>query len=128
MRVLLLSAAQEGVTKAVEPALSTLSQTIIGALLVVSWGITILAVWQLVKVQNARIADKERDSARIEGLNERLITVFSDFKNSLDNLTAAEKEGQQLLTSIKQSLDTVILTAVQGRGSLRPRSRGEGGG
>ena len=34
-------------------------------------------------------------------------------KNSLDNLTLAEKEGQGILKSVKQSLDTVILAAVQ---------------
>lgn len=125
--LLLMSAAQPDVAKAAEPAISTLTQTIIGSLLVLSWIIAGIAIWQLIKVQNARIADKTEDSKRIEKLNEKLVTVFAEFKNSLDNLTAAEKEGQALLTSVKNSLDTVILAAVQGKRSLRPRSQREGG-
>ena len=114
---------QPDVAKVAEPAISTVTQTVIGSLLILSWLIAIIAIWQLIKVQNARIADKDADSKRIEKLNEKLITVFSEFKNSIDNLTAAEKEGQAILTSTKQSLDTVILAAVQGRGNLGPQAQ-----
>ncbi len=118
MTWLLLAASQPDVGKVAEPAISTLTQTVIGSLLVLSWIIAGLALWQLIKVQNARIADKDADSKRIEKLNEKLITVFSEFKNSIDNLTAAEKEGQAVLQGLKQSHDTVLLAAVQGRSIL----------
>lgn len=112
------------IAKAAEPAISTLTQTIIGSLLLLSWIIAGIAIWQLIKVQNARIDDKTEDSKRIEALNLKLVEVFSEFKNSIDNLTKAEKEGQELLKSLKQSHDTVLLAAVQ-RGTLALPRGGE---
>lgn len=126
----LFASAQPELVKAAEPALSTLAQSVIGALLLLSWGLTIFMLVQLIKVQNARISDKEKDSDRNEKLNQKLIEVFSGVKNSLDNLTAAEKEGQEVIKGVKQSLDTVIFQAVQQVQhirSLRPKS-GSGGG
>lgn len=98
--------------------LSIVESSILGALLILSVCLNIWLVSTVIKVQNARIADKDTDSRRIEKLNEKLITVFGEMKNSLDNLTAAETAGQGILQSVKQSLDTVILAAVQG--TLRP--------
>jgi uncharacterized protein HemX len=120
---LLLSVASQDVAKAAEPAISTLSQTILGSLLIVSWIIAGIAIWQLIKVQNARIEDKTKDSERIEKLNEKLITVFSEMKNSLDNLTAAEKGGQEVMNRLKQSHDTVLLAAFQNRSLISPSPR-----
>jgi hypothetical protein len=98
--------------------LSIVESSILGALLILSVCLNIWLVSTVIKVQNARIADKDKDSKRIEDLNGKLITVFGEMKNSLDNLTAAETTGQGILQSVKQSLDTVILAAVQG--TLRP--------
>lgn len=94
--------------------LSIVESSILGALLILSVILNIWLVSTVIKVQNSRIADKDKDSKRIEDLNTKLITVFGEMKNSLDNLTAAETTGQGVLQSVKQSLDTVILSAVQG--------------
>lgn len=99
-------------------ALTLVEAGILGALLVLSVGLNIWLVRTVINVQNQRITDKDTDSRRIEKLNEKLITVFGEMKNSLDNLTAAETTGQGILQSVKQSLDTVILAAVQGGSSL----------
>lgn len=118
---LLLSTALQGKEVAQVSAsagLSIIESSILGALLVLSVALNIWLVKTVIGVQNERIKDKDSDSRRIEKLNEKLITVFGEMKNSLDNLTAAEVAGQGILQSVKQSLDTVILAAVQGGRSL----------
>jgi hypothetical protein len=126
---LLASAALQGKEAAEasgQAALTLVEAGILGALLVLSVGLNIWLVKTVIAVQNERIKDKDSDSRRIEKLNEKLITVFGEMKNSLDNLTAAEMSGQGILQSVKQALDGVILAAVQGRSNLgrgddRPR-------
>ena len=108
--------------------LSIIESSILGALLILSVVLNIWLVATVIKVQNLRIEDKDKDSKRIEDLNSKLITVFGEMKNSLDNLTASETTGQSLLQSVKQSLDTVILAAVQGGSNLRSRSASPPGG
>lgn len=108
--------------------LSIIESSILGALLILSVVLNIWLVATIIKVQNLRIEDKDKDSKRIEDLNSKLITVFGEMKNSLDNLTASETTGQSLLQSVKQSLDTVILAAVQGGSNLRSRSASPPGG
>lgn len=132
MLPLLASAALQGKEAAEaggQAALTLVEAGILGALLVLSVALNIWLVKTVINVQNLRIADKDTDSKRIEGLNEKLITVFGEMKNSLDNLTAAEMSGQGILQSVKQSLDTVILAAVQGGRTLvrgaGPRPGGE---
>jgi len=112
-----------------QAGLSIIESSIIGALLILSVALNIWLMKTVIGVQNLRIEDKDKDSKRIEGLNEKLITVFGEMKNSLDNLTAAEMSGQGILQSVKQSLDTVILAAVQSGRNLGqgpdPRTGGE---
>lgn len=76
----------EAVQTAVEPAISTLSQTVIGSLLVLSWGITIASVYLLVKVQNSRVADQKEMSARLENTHAKMITAFEGFRGTLETL------------------------------------------
>ena len=121
MHYLLASAAMQAKEVAEtggKAGLSIVESSILGALLILSVVLNIWLVKTVIGVQNLRIEDKDKDSKRIEGLNAKLITVFGEMKNSLDNLTAAEMSGQGILQSVKQSLDTVILAAVQG--TLRP--------
>ncbi len=123
MSWLFLSAAQgSDPVKVVQPALSTLEKTVLGAVLIVSLGIAILAVLKLLKVQekisevqNLRVEDQKQMSERMEGLMEKMITTFSKMENALTNLTQAEKDGQQLLQAMKNSQETVILEAVRGQ-------------
>ena len=123
MHGLLLSATLQGKAAAevgTSAGLSIIESSILGALLLLSVGLNIWLMKTVIDVQNKRIDDKDADSKRIEKLNGKLITVFGEMKNSLDNLTAAEISGQGILQSVKQSLDTIILAAVQAGRSLRP--------
>ena len=73
-------ASYEGVTdavKAAEPALSTLAQTSLGALAVVSTAIAVLAVWKLSKTQEKAVERAETASKRMEGLITQMTTAFS---------------------------------------------------
>jgi len=121
----LLAQATQGVGKGItmlQPALSTLDKTVIGALLILSWSLSLLAVWKLLKVQdkisdvqNMRVADQQAMNVRMESLMEKMITTFSKMENALTNLTQAEKDGQALLQAMKNSQETIILEAVRRR-------------
>jgi hypothetical protein len=100
--------------------LTIVESSILGALLILSVALNIWAISILIKVQNKRVDDKERDATRLQDLNQKLITVLSGLENAVENLAKAEKEGQGVLQGVKQSLDTVILAAVQRGG--RPTS------
>ena len=127
---LLLSAAQgTNPVRLIQPALSTLEKSVIGAVLIVSLGVAVLAIWKLLKVQDKitevqdqRVEDQKQMSKRVEAITERLITTFSKMENALTNLTQAEKDGQALMQAMKESQETVILEAV--RGQLRPLGGG----
>jgi hypothetical protein len=131
VHALLLSIAQAPSPGAlVQPALSTLEKSVIGAVLIVALGVAVLAVWKLLKVQeeitkvqNLRVDDQKDMSKRMEAITERLITTFSKMENALTNLTQAEKDGQVLLQAMKNSQDTLILEAV--RGQARAPAGGE---
>lgn len=128
---LFLSASQgSDPVKVIQPALSTLEKSVIGAVLVVALAIAILAVWKLLKVQDKitevqdqRVEDQKQMSKRMEAITEKLITTFSKMENALTNLTQAEKDGQVLLQAMKNSQDTLILEAV--RGQARAPAGGE---
>lgn len=108
----LLAAAQEAdkAAEAVGPALSTLEKSVIGALLVVSWGIAIVAIWQLIKVQNARVEDQKASNAKTEKLIDKMTTALSEMKGALDGLKRAEESGQLIIQSMKQSFDLFVLS------------------
>lgn len=107
----LLAALDVGqVAKAVDPALGTLEKSVIGALLVVSWGITLVLIWQLIKVQNARVEDQKVSSAKNEKLVDKMTTAFSEMRNALEGLKHAEESGQQIIQSMKQSFDLFIIS------------------
>jgi len=82
--------------------------------------VCIFAVWKLNRVQNERVEDQKQMSERMETLSTQLTSTFSETNNALNNLTAAEKEGQALMRDLKSSIDNVILAAVKRSGSSRP--------
>jgi hypothetical protein len=94
--------------KVVEPAISTLAQTIIGALLVISWGITILALWQLIKVQNSRVEDAKASNDKIAALADKMTLAFTGVQVSVENLRRSEESSQQVVSSMKTTLDLLM--------------------
>lgn len=102
----LLAAAQvEEATKAVEPAISTVTQTIIGSLLIISWALAILAIVQLIRVQNARVSDQKEMSKRSEALMDKLITTFEEMKGALQGLKEAEEKGHKVTEAVQASIN-----------------------
>lgn len=118
-------ASYEGVTdavKAAEPALSTLAQTSLGALAVVSTAIAVLAVWKLSKTQEKAVERAETASKRMEGLITQMTTAFSTVDKTLSQVSTKQDQALDLLQDIlqtlagmKSSIDGVIRDAVLGR-------------
>ena len=105
MRLLLLLAAQIDPQKVVEPSLSVLDKTVIGSLLILSWAITIALVVQLIRVQNARVADQQLLSDKSEKLMDKMLTAFTDMKAALESLKEAEKSSQQASEALRNVID-----------------------
>jgi hypothetical protein len=102
----LLTAAQvDEAAKAVQPALSMVTQTIIGSLLIISWALAILAIVQLIRVQNARVSDQKEMSKRSEALMDKLITTFEEMKGALQGLKEAEEKGHKVTEKVHQSME-----------------------
>jgi len=85
-----------------------LSQSILGALLLLSWLISTAAIWQLIRVQNARVQDQKDMSDRLERINNKLATAFEKFQGAVLALERAEETGQQAVVLLKDA----VLTAV----------------
>jgi hypothetical protein len=105
MRLFLLLAAQIDPQKVVEPSLSTLDKTVIGSLLILSWVLTIALVVQLIRVQNARVADQQMLSDKSEKLMDKMLTAFTEMKAALESLKEAEKSSQQASEALRNVID-----------------------
>jgi len=109
--------------QAAKGGLTVLESSLLGAIVVLCLGVAILSVWKLIKVQDARIEDRERErqgrdkiQAELIALNERMIETFTALKASIDKLRESERDGQEMLRGVRQSLDSVVLEAVRRRG------------
>lgn len=111
----------EGAELAGRSGLNVLESSLLGAITVLSLLVAIFAVWKLNRVQNDRVEDQKQMSERMEKLGTQLASTFSETKNTLNNLTEAEKEGQELLQQLKSSIDNVIMAAVRRPSSSPPR-------
>jgi len=92
------------VVKVIEPALTTLDKTVIGALLVVSWVIACAAIYVLVKVQNARVSDQKEASAKLSTTHDKMVEGFGKFKGTVEQLEKAEQTNQQVLSGLKDQV------------------------
>ena len=113
MHVLL---AQVPVPDAVNPALSLLDKTVLGAVLIVVLAVAVTAVIMLIRVQNARVADQKALNDKSEALMNKMITAFTDMKGALESLKGtiegfkgAEQETQNALKAQQQSFNLMLL-------------------
>ena len=90
--------------KVLEPALSTLDKTVIGALLVVSWVIAIAAIVVLVRTQNSRVSDQKEASAKLSTTHDKMVEGFGKFKGTVEELKNAEQTSQQVLSGLKDQV------------------------
>ena len=103
MRGLLLLAAQVD-PKLLQPSLSMLEKTVLGSLLLLSWALGVLAIVQLIRVQNARVADQKAMNDKSEKLMEKMVTAFSEMKGALEGLKNAEEEGQKVTEAVHTAI------------------------
>ena len=79
--------------QAVAPVLSTLAQTVLGGLVILAVLVAVGAIYILIKVQNARVADQKEMSDKLERTNFKMIDAFTKFQGTLNNLEKAEGES-----------------------------------
>jgi hypothetical protein len=112
----------------VTPALTTLDKTAIGAVLVVAVTVAVVAVWQLIRVQNARVEDQKAMSTSSAQLTEKLLEAFGKFSGALDRLKEAETGSQRVTSDLKAAVTAMtnqlnLLLVSFGPGAPGPRSR-----
>lgn len=112
MNALATAQTQETVSTASNAGLSLIETGVLGALLVFSVCLNAWCIYQLNKVQNLRVDDKEKDGERLYALNEKLITAFSGMKGSLDRVSESTHAVSSGLQAVQNSIDTVITLAV----------------
>jgi hypothetical protein len=93
------------VVQASEPALSTLAQTLLGALLIIAVLIALAAIYALFRVQNARVADQKEMIDRLDTANSKMAGVLTKFTNTLGNLEEAEKEDTKATYAMRDEVN-----------------------
>lgn len=96
------------VGQAVEPALSTLAQTVLGAICVVCLGVACLAVWKLLSVQEKATLRSERHNEGLKALADKMTETLNKFDKTLDRQIQASQQSQEL-----QKEHTRVLTELQ---------------
>lgn len=104
MPVLLDGGAVGKAVELVQPALTTLDKTVIGALLVISWVISCAAIYVLVKVQNSRVSDQKEASTKLSETHDKMVEGFGKFKGTIEELKNAEQTSQQVLGGLKDQV------------------------
>ena len=90
---------------AVAPVLSTLAQTVLGALVVLAMLMAVTAIYMLVRVQNARVADQKEMSDKLEKNYSRSVDAFTRFQNTLENLEKGEAEGTRATYAMRDQVN-----------------------
>lgn len=129
---LAVTLAQPEVAKVVEPALSTLAQTMLGAVCFLCIVVAGVAVWKLLSVQEKAADRAESHNQRLEVITNKMTDTINKFDKTIDKLVEAEKQSQeiqkdqsQLLSQLKNSFETTIrdaLLASRYRRSFTPGS------
>ncbi len=129
MLALLADGPVEVATKGAEAALSTLAQSVLGAITVVAVAVAIWAVRKTVATQDERTKDAKEAGEKYEKLIEKMLEVQTGMAKAIDAVTAAENAGTAVsreqniaLAQIKQTLEGTI------RDAIRDSRRGSGGG
>ena len=111
-----------GVLEAVQPALTTLEKSVIGAVLIVALGLMVTAVVAMIRIQNARVADQKEASIRLESTHTKMVDAFGNFKITIETLSRAEDTTQQGLQALSREV-----TALSGKVDLMIAMRGQRG-
>ncbi len=128
MLALLADGPVEVATKGAEAALSTLAQSVLGAITVVAVAVAIWAVKKLSATQDERTKDAKEAAEKHERLIEKMLEVQTGMAKAIDAVTAAENAGTAVsreqniaLAKINQTLEGTI------RDAIRDNRRGSSG-
>jgi hypothetical protein len=123
----LLDGPVEVATKGAETALSTLAQSVLGAITVLAVAVAIWAVKKLSSTHDERTKDAKESAEKYEKLLEKMLEVQSGMSKAIDAVTTAENAGTAVsreqniaLAQIKQTLEGTI------RDAIRDSRRGSG--
>jgi uncharacterized protein HemX len=89
---------------AAEPAISTLAQTVLGALLIIAVLVAVFAIYTLIKVQNARVLDQKEMSDRLEASHTKMMEAFTGFRATLTSLEKTEETSQSVMGAMRDQL------------------------
>lgn len=110
----------EVVTKGAETALSTLAQSVLGAITVLAVAVAIWAVKKLSSTHDERTKDAKESAEKYEKLLEKMLEVQSGMSKAIDAVTTAENAGTAVsreqniaLAQIKQTLEGTIRDAIR---------------
>ena len=120
---MLLDGATGALVGAVQPALSLLEKTVIGAVLMVALALMVAAIIALIKVQNARVDDQKEASKRLESTHSKMVDAFGAFKGTLESLERSEDTTQKALQELGRDISSLV-----GKVDLLIALRGQRGG
>lgn len=95
---------EEIAIKTAEPALSTLAQSLIGSLIILSVFVAIASIYLLTKIQNARVDDQKELSGKLETANLKMIVAFEKFQGVLNSLERAEVSSTSAIYSLRDQV------------------------
>jgi hypothetical protein len=95
----------EKAIEAAGPAISTLAQNLIGAGFVVVLLASCLMVWQLIRIQNARVQDQKDIADRVEKLTQQSFQALSNVKEALNGLEREQQVCNQTVMQVSTKLD-----------------------
>lgn len=110
----------EVATKGAEAALSTLAQSVLGAITVIAVAVAIWAVKKLSSTQDERTKDAKEAGEKYEKLIEKMLEVQTGMSKAIDAVTSAENAGTAVsreqniaLAKINQTLEGTIRDAIR---------------
>jgi type II secretory pathway component PulL len=116
----LLDGVAGSVVSTVQPALSLLEKSVIGAVLVVCIGLMIAAIASLIRVQDARVADQKEAGRTLTMTHDKMVDAFGKFKGTLETLSKSEDTTQQGLLQLSKDVTAltgkVDLMIIMGKG------------
>jgi len=86
------------------PAISTLAQTVLGALLIITVLVAVAAIYVLVRVQNDRVKDHKEMSDKLEASHSKMVEAFSAFRSTIVSLEETEKSSRDVMQAMRDKL------------------------
>lgn len=117
-----------------EAGSSLIKDTALGAITIICLALTVWAIRELKKVQDARVLDKEKAADRLEAANEKDRAALGELTKAVDKLAAAQSEtgraierNTQAVQENGRTLENVVTRALEAA-ARSARGTGASGG